>query len=207
MRTGIVVRGRGRSLKNAVCVAVRWDALLSVAGALSCLALPWGARAQTFEQVLTEAADDHPLVKTARFQTDAAKSDISAARASLRPQLSVDAGAGWSDSGSGGGTLAVLPEVRLTQYLFDGGRSTAEVRRRKVRAELFSVGEEAALSDISVQLAQAWIDYGRADELAIIGEQQVAALSTLNDLVVQIAQFDRGRASDVVMVESRLKSG
>ena len=42
-------------------------------------------------------------------------------------------------------------------------------------------------------------------ELLFVSEKQVAALRTLDGLVVEIAQYDRGRTSDVVMVESRLQ--
>lgn len=105
----------------------------------------------------------------------------------------------------GNSGFTVLPEAKISQLVFDGGRTPAEIRRRKLRVDLLGVQEQSVLAEISFQLAQAWIDYTRASDLAFVSSQQVSALKTLDDLVVEIAQFDRGRASDVVMVESRLQ--
>jgi outer membrane protein TolC len=168
--------------------------------------LPLKARAETFEQVLERVADKHPKLVAARQTTVAGRADVSAARASYRPQFGIAADVGWSEGNSTSASgFAVLPEAKISQLVYDGGRTPAEIRRRKLRADLLSIQEQAVLSDLSFQLAQAWLDYARADELVGIGEQQVAALNALHGLVVEIARFDRGRASDVVMVESRLQ--
>lgn len=164
------------------------------------------ARADTFEQVLHLVAEKHPRLVASRQLTRAGRADVRAARSSYRPQLGVQTDLGWagrtasSDSG-----IALAPEVSVSQLVFDGGRTAAEIQRRRVRVDLLGVQEQAVLAQLSVQLAKAWIDHARAEQLVAISEQQVAALGMLATLVKDIASFDRGRASDVVMVDSRLQ--
>jgi outer membrane protein TolC len=180
---------------------VPWQLVLS--SALLLCAAP--VRAETFEQVLQRIAESHPKLAAARQLTRASESDVKAARSSYRPQLGVQTDVGWSGGRDNGSGIALLPEVSVSQLVFDGGRTSAEIRRRKLRVNLLSIQEEAAFSDLSTQIAQAWIDYARAAELVVIGQQQVDALRGLAKLVQDIAGFDRGRASDVVMVDSRLQ--
>lgn len=164
------------------------------------------ASADTFEQVLERVAATHPRIVAAQQLTRAGRADVRAARASYRPQFGVETDLGWDDGNSSRASgFALLPEATVSQLVYDGGRTPAEIRRRRLRVDLLGIQEQAALADLSQQLAQAWIDYARAAELIDVSTQQVSALKALDQLVVDIAGFDRGRASDVVMVESRLE--
>lgn len=184
-----------------VFVARPWCLLLVVTAAF-----PLSAKAETFIEVLEKVSANHPKIVAARNLTRAGRADVVAARSSYRPQVGATTDIGWTDGNSSSPSgLALLPEVKISQLVYDGGRTPAEIRRRKLRVELLGIQEQAALSDLSLQLAQAWIDYSRATELAAVGQEQVAAMKALDNLVVEIASYDRGRASDVVMVESRLE--
>lgn len=150
--------------------------------------------------------EDHPKVAAAESLTTAGKADVRAARSAYRPQFGVQANAGWTDGNSNSASgFAILPEATVSQLVYDGGRTPAEIRRRKIRVELLGVQEQAVLNDLALQLAQAWIDYSRNTELLFVSERQVSALKALDELVEEIASYDRGRASDVVMVESRMQ--
>lgn len=172
-------------------------------GATAQPALAAEAQDATFVQLLHVLADSHPRIEAARQLVRAGRADVSAARSALRPQAGLDAEIGWSGRDTGG--LAVLPEARVTQLVYDGGRTPAEIRRRAIRVDLLGVQEQAALASLSAELAQAWIAHSRAAELRRIGEEQVSALRELESLVLEIASYDRGRASDVVIVQSRLQ--
>lgn len=179
-----------------------WRSLLLAA----CVLPTVPASAETFGQVLEQIAAAHPRIIAAQQLTRAGRADVRAAKSSYRPQFGIETDLGYSrgnnNSASG---VALLPEAKISQLVYDGGRTPAEIRRRKLRVDQLGVQEQKALADVSRQLAAAWIDYARAAELIDLGTQQVAALQTLDRLVVEIASFDRGRASDVVMVESRLE--
>jgi outer membrane protein TolC len=194
----------GRAIVMSLRGKSDFRAAVRLLGAAMAFALSAPASAQSFPEVLRQVGA-HPLVAGARYQTAAGTAEVAEAKAAMRPQIGVNANAGWQErSGVGGNGFAVLPEVSLSQYLFDGGRTQAEIRRRKVGVDLLSAQEQTTFADIALRLSQAWIEYDRANALVAIGSEQVAALSTLEKLVVDIAGFDRGRASDVVMVRSRL---
>lgn len=187
----------------ALSVTGRWSRKLLLTASI--LSAPM-ARAETFEQVLEHVATAHPRIIAAQQLTRAGRADVRAARSAYRPQFGVETNLGWDDGNSSHGSgLALLPEAKVSQLVYDGGRTPAEIRRRRLRVDLLGVQEQAALADLSQQLAAAWIDHARAAELIDISTQQVAALRNLDQLVVEIASYDRGRASDVVMVESRLE--
>lgn len=195
------VRRRVQSWVTGRPIPDRGQRILALA---ALFALPSPAHADTFAQVLQQMAQEHPRIVAAEQLSRAGRADVSAARAAYRPQFGVTTDAGWSNRNGNSG-FAVLPEAAISQLVFDGGRTSAEIRRRKVRVDLLGVQEQGVLAEISNQLAQAWIDYTRASDLAFVSWQQVSALQQLDKLVVEIAQYDRGRASDVVMVESRLQ--
>lgn len=174
--------------------------LVSLVATFSSIHPAVAAQRAGFADLLALVAENHPSISAARHLTDAGQADVSAARAALRPQVGVDSEVGLID-----GNLAILPEARVSQLLYDGGRTPAELRRRKVRVELLGVQEEAVLAQLAADMAQAWISHSRAVELLEISRQQVAALDELQNLVVEIAVYDRGRASDVTMVQSRLQ--
>jgi len=187
--------------KLAVSISDRCRLLLPVA-----IFISFQAHAENFEQVLDRIASTHPQLAAARQTTRAGREDVSAARATYRPQFGITTDVGWiQDNNANQSGVAFLPEAKISQLVYDGGRTPAEIRRRKLRVELLGVQEQSVLSDLSLQLAEAWLDYSRASELVNVSEQQVAALSALHKQVVDIASFDRGRASDVVMVQSRLE--
>lgn len=167
---------------------------------------PITARAETFAQVLAGMADDHPRIAAAESLTIAGRADVRAARSAYRPQFGIQTDAGWTNGNAASASgFAILPEATVSQLVYDGGRTPAEIRRRKIRVELLGAQEQAVLADLSLQLAQAWIDYSRNTELLFVSERQVSALKALDDLVAEIATYDRGRTSDVVMVESRMQ--
>lgn len=174
---------------------------IAIALAFGTLSVPaQAAPTANLAEVLAAVAEDHPRITSARYLTRSGRADVSSARSALRPQIGID-----SEIGFTGGSFALLPEARVSQLVYDGGRTPAELRRRKVRVELLGVQEQAVLAQLAAELAQAWISYYRATALLEISRQQVAALDELQELVVEIAAFDRGRFSDVTMVQSRLQ--
>lgn len=162
--------------------------------------------AQTFPDVVAVVLDDHPRVRSAEHLAEAGEAETAAARAARRPQIGLTADAGWDEGSATSRSGAyVLPEITASQLMFDGGRTASEIRRRKLRAQALGVQQERVADDLMTALAQAWGEWSRQQELIAIGEAQVGALEALHALVAEIASFDRGRGSDVVLVGSRLE--
>lgn len=186
--------GYSKGLLRAACFV---PALLAGAAAAS---------AQNFPDVAAVVLDDHPRVRSAEHLAEAGQSEAAAARAARRPQVGLNANAGWDEGSATTRQGAyILPEVTASQLMFDGGRTSAEIRRRALRAQALGVQQGRVADDLMTALAQAWGDWSRQQELIAIGEAQVAALEMLHALVAEIASFDRGRGSDVVLVGSRLE--
>ncbi|SKB29889.1 TolC family protein [Sphingopyxis flava] len=177
--------------------------------ALLCTCLLIGtapARAQIFSDVVESLLEDHPRIQSAESVAEAGKSEVAAARAARQPQVALSADAGWEEGGTGGSSgTYILPEITASQLLFDGGRSAAEIRRSRLRAQALRVQEDRVADELVASLAQAWGEWSRQCDLIEISEAQVAALEQLHGLVSEIASFDRGRGSDVVLVGSRLE--
>lgn len=161
------------------------------------------AHAETFTEVLGRLAD-HPRLAAAAATARAAEADVAGARAPARPQVSLVGDAGWSRSGlTSRSDSAVLPGVRASQLLFDGGRTGAEVDRRRYRAEALDTTRERELNDLTVRAVDAFLIWARERALLAVADAQVAALTDLQSTVQAIAGYDRGRASDVALVATR----
>lgn len=174
-------------------------ALLAVA------AISGPAGATSFGAAVRLVAAEHPRVGAAAQLVVAARADVNAARAPRRPQVSIVGDAGYERRGlTARDNTALLPGVRVSQLVFDGGRVGAEVRRRKFRAEALGAERDMAVYDVVDRLAQAYLEWARQRALLSIAEEQVVAFTAIAGTVRAIAGFDRGRASDVALVETRL---
>lgn len=183
---------------RAACRAGRMAAAVAVV-----LATP-GAAA-TFVDSLATVASSHPRLQAAAATTAAARADIDAARAALRPQVALIGDTGFTRSGlTSESDTALLPGIRATQLIYDGGRARADVAQRRFQAQAVEAGEDRTFADIAGRLAEAYLDWTRQRALLDIAEQQVASLRTVEANVRAIASFDRGRASDVALVATRL---
>lgn len=166
---------------------------------------PGSAYALTFQQTLEQISDGHPRVSAADEAARAGRYNIDAAKAARLPQISLIGDAGYRHAEIGAvSSTAFSPGVQATQLLYDGGRTNAEVRRRSARADELDVNRDATFESLSSQLAEAWGEWARQRALLAIASQQVEALETLHGTVRSIASYDRGRASDVSLVATRL---
>lgn len=178
-------------------------ALAILATAALCAGMP--ASAATFSEALRLVAESHPRLQAADATAAAGRADVAAARAAWRPQVALVGDTGFTRSGlTSESDTAVLPGVRATQLVYDGGRTSAEIAQRNLQAQALEVDEERLLSDLAGRLAEAYLDWSRQRALLDIAEQQVAALRTVEERVAAIATYDRGRASDVALVSTRL---
>lgn len=178
----------------------RWLAIVATA-----LALTSPTRADSFSDVLRAVARDHPRLRSAEQTAQAGRYEERATAAAFRPQLAIFADAGFNRSGlTDQSVTALQPGLRATQLLYDGGRTGGEVARRRARADALAVQRRQELATLGGRLAEAFLEWSRQRALLAIAEDQIAALSRLKETVDAIAVFDRGRASDVALVATRL---
>ena len=193
--TGVNASGR-----SALVVARTAAAVLALS---AIIAAP--AAADTFADVFRTMAANHPRLRSAEQTAIAGRAEVRASTAAYRPQLAVFADTGLNRNALTDRTnTAVLPGVRATQLLYDGGRTSAEVERRRARAETLNVQQRQERAQLGAQLSEAFLEWSRQQALLAIAQQQVDALAKLKQTVDAIAGFDRGRASDVALVATRL---
>ncbi|MFC3712788.1 TolC family protein [Sphingoaurantiacus capsulatus] len=163
------------------------------------------AAAATFAQALRTVAENHPRLQAVDAIAAGGRADIDAAKAAWRPQVSLVGDTGWQRSGlTSRSDTAFLPGVRATQLVYDGGRTGADVAQRRYRAESLAVEHDRVLADLAQRLSDAYLEWSRQRALLAIADEQVVSLQRLETMVRQIAEFDRGRASDVALVSTRL---
>ena len=161
--------------------------------------------AASFAEAIRLVADSHPRLQAAEASAAAGRADVDAARAAWRPQVALVGDTGFTRSGlTSKSDTAVLPGVRATQLVYDGGRASAEIAQRRLQAQALEVDRQRQFSDIAGRLAEAYLEWTRQRALLDIAEQQVASLRAVEATVEAIASFDRGRASDVALVSTRL---
>lgn len=136
------------------------------------------------EDAVGIALDNSPDLSAARLRAKAAGFDVSTARATRMPRVSLFADAGYTDYlgslGYAGLALGGIPQhystadvgVRATIPLFQGGRPAAQVRQAQARenqAQEQSIGTERA---VIAQARSAWSTWGAAND--VIASSQVA---------------------------------
>lgn len=187
--------------------SVRWRAASAVRLALLSATL-WFApplAAANFAEAMRLVAESHPRLQAADATAVAGRADVDAARAAWRPQVALVGDTGFTRSGlTSKSDTAVLPGVRATQLVYDGGRASAEIAQRRFQAQALEVDRQRLFSDIAGRLAEAYLEWSRQRALLDIAEQQVASLRAVEATVEAIASYDRGRASDVALVATRL---
>lgn len=109
--------------------------------------------AQSFLNIAESVVEEHPRVQSAESLAQAGRSDASAARAALRPQLGLSADVGWDGRGSTARAgRYFLPEITASQLMFDGGRTAANTRRRSLRAQSLDRQQDRVVDDLLATL-------------------------------------------------------
>ena len=188
--------------ESAVAVSIK-SAIIAFPVLAMALASP--VAAASFADVLRAMAADHPRLRSAEQTARAGRAEVRASEAAFRPQLAVFADAGFNRNRlTDRANTALLPGLRASQLVYDGGRTGAEVEQRRARAEALGVQQRQELALLGARLSEAFLEWSRQQALLQIAEDQVAALGKLKATVDAIASYDRGRASDVALVATRL---
>ena len=126
---------------------------------LACLFLAVAVPAQggTLEETLVKAYENNPDLKAARASLRAASEGIDLASSVWRPRVTATGSYGFRHSetttaggSSSGGTAPARAGITVSQNLYRGGRSSAEVERARIneqtaRARLFSIEQRVLL--------------------------------------------------------------
>lgn len=148
------------------------------------------AETLTWEQCLTEAAQNHPDLRSASEAVRQAESQRAIDRSAMLPALSVSTGAGrsgnFSDESRGTSDGSMSMVASASQLLFDGGktrntvRSGSETIKAKQRAaEVISASTRYSLRSAFVQLLTAQQQVTLAAEIAQRRRQSLRLIGLL----------------------------
>lgn len=145
--------------------------------------------------MLSSALDSHPAVRAGRMRADAGRLDVRAAERQRwpSPSLAVNAGDG-----------PTATEFRLTQPLWDWGRTNARVDAAQARADASAADVDAVRQSVAMEIVEAWRAWagGRAREQALAADLSRLAQYARRAQARQVVGY--GAEADASMVVMRL---
>ncbi|MDO4232234.1 MAG: TolC family protein [Lautropia sp.] len=186
-------------------LSARTRGLTSLAVALACLSLHAGIRAETLPEVIGTALTLHPQVLGARRNAEAIRHEVTGAANGMNTRFGVIAepvaswqrGEGRNRSGGDFGVQALKP-------IYDGGRTDNETDRQRARLDGANYATEASRDDIALQVADAYIEVVKQQELRALASEYVDGIAALRERVQDIVRIDKGRGYDLLQTQSRL---
>jgi len=97
-----------------------------------------------------------------------------------------------------------VPELALTQLVYDGGATKARVKAATVQAYQNREDQVAALASETLRAVEAAITLERARRLASVARSNQAQLSRLRSIVADRVNAGAGSSADLLAAESRL---
>jgi outer membrane protein TolC len=161
----------------------------------------------TLEEAIQIAFSHHGDVSSARQSAAGAQARITAARSGLYPQVNVTVSSDLSRTttatGSGVGgvssstsyTTSTQTNFGLSQNLFDGGRTRAQVRQAQANAGIAGAGIGAARQNLAFTVASNFYEQLRQERLVVQRSQQVELAQ--GQLAQIEAQIEAGTAARV----------
>jgi outer membrane protein len=178
-------------------------AWMAFSGLAALLILPAAGHGLSLEDALVKVYLESPRLAEARARLRAVDETVPTAFAGWRPRLEASGGAAYAQQGSRTG-LALHQAVTLTQPIYSGGATLAEIHRADngVRAERARLG--ALEQDVLLEAVESYT--------AVTRDQAVLALATRNERRMEeqlAATRDRYRfgeltKTDVAQAETRL---
>jgi outer membrane protein TolC len=153
------------------------------------------AESFTLEEALRRARSASEDVEVAESAVDAARGDTATARSGLLPSVSANASYShmfaseyetrFEDMGGADAFGDIFAQadtwragVSLTQPIWSGGRTRAQMKLATSGRELAAVGLESARASVTLAAAQAWYDAALADRLVEIASEALAQAET-----------------------------
>lgn len=151
-----------------------------------------------FAQLIRQGVANAPSTAAASSVLAAAGSRVDSARSAYQPQLSAE-GAINSDG-------AAVPVLRLSQIIYDGGRTQKRVALRRTEADQIYESEVASLSARAFEAVEVIINLDRDQRLQAQEQRYVSSVGSL--LVDLEDRFDAGAGSvaDVLTGKGRLSN-
>lgn len=163
----------------------------------------------SLNEVIARSLETNPQYSRVAKNTRATKEELNQAKAGYYPSLDLRADTGWArtDNRLIGGNNSLYRNsagLTLTQLLYDGGATPAEINRQKGRVDsaIHRAGETAEFT--ALDITQAFLEVMRQRELLQIANTNVAAHTRILDNIRTGARGGTVTDGDLSQAEARL---
>jgi len=189
-----------------------WAPLPLVAGAaLACLVgfVPSSASAESMAELIPELLQTHNLIKAAESDLAAAGERSGAALGGWYPSLNVRSSAGHQDinkpgEGKDSSMAARQTDLTVTQLLWDFGKVNSTIRSSELSREAARYGLSAAVQDLLLRSATAYINVVRSNEVVRFSLQSEENIKRQAEIENTLVQRGAGLSSDVLNAKQQL---
>ncbi|MFO1118655.1 MAG: TolC family protein [Rhodospirillales bacterium] len=188
--------------------------LASAIAGLLALALSGAGRAQSLDSELAGLLASHPQVLARMREAEAAEQGVRKAFAGYLPKLDVfgQTGPQYIDSpvlkSEGGGTRLSVAEIagtRLTQNIFNGFATPAQVRSARLSLEAAAFTLQGVRQNVLFDGIDAYLEVLRQSRLVALGHESERTIMRQLHLEDERVQRGAGIAVDVLQAKSRLQ--
>ena len=171
---------------------------------------PLPVSAMSLEQAVAQAIDTHPRVQERYARYRSVDRDQRAATADYLPQLTVrgQIGEEWTNYRTGQDIDEQLTQdevsVRLSQLIFDGFRTSANMKRLDREAEAERLGLISEAENLALDVASAYLDTLKARDVAELTLNNVQDHEDILEFITSRNQRGLASESDIAQVSARL---
>ena len=179
-----------------------------------CFGVTHAVHAQSLQSELALLASDHPVIRSAESEVEAAKQGVEASFSPFLPSVDVRGQLGWENVRSP--VFDATPEgefngevregnAAITQNIWDGGAKYANRRGAKFQQSSSEAGLTAARQRIFFDAASAYVNVLRQSRLLSLSNQDAENIRTQLDLEDERVARGAGIEVDVLQAKSRLQ--
>ena len=178
--------------------------------AVSLLCAPLSVSAITLEEAVAHAIDSHPRIQERYARYRSVDRDQRAATAEYLPQLTVrgQVGEEWTEYRTGQEIGEDLTQdqlsVRLSQLIFDGFKTSANMKRLDREAEAERLGLISAAENLALEVTTTYLETLKAQDIAELTLKNVQDHEDILAFITSRNQRGLASESDIAQVSARL---
>lgn len=155
----------------------------------------------TLSDYINNALNNHPIINADRSRAKAAKFEIAVAASGEKLKLSAGASAGTNTSNN---LTRLTPTITAKYPLYTSGRVSDDIEAKTALFDSAKTKVRATCEDVAKRTLDLFQAVLIEQESVAILRSQVKSLVKLRTKVLSIANIDKGRASELWQVQSRL---
>lgn len=150
------------------------------------------------------AFEHDPAVARIAAEIGISSAQADEAQSAWRPQVSLQGGPGASGGDSGDFGRAGSYGLKLSQMLYDFGRTSTTVDRFSAMQDSKRYELQSALNDLATRTARVYIEIKRFEDLKLVVGEGIDSLNEVRRIAMLRAEGGLSTSSDLLQTESRI---